>query len=167
MNIDCFKIEASHKRKVTVEVEIHQSQVKKIKKLKAITDSQAAYFINYILSSETIDLGKKADESSIDLLQIWSPRIMFLYVFLRDNEWDFDSYFTFKAKQAIRACFNIQCDLTHLKANRKINQKSANALFRKEQTDKRSSIWFQIQSALYLTFKKASIKYGTQGSCIK
>ena len=35
---------------------------------------------------------------------------MFLYVFLKDNEWNFDSYFTFDAKQALRSCFNIQRD---------------------------------------------------------
>ena len=33
-----------------------------------------------------------------------------LYVFLKDNEWNFDSYFTFEAKQALRSCFNIQRD---------------------------------------------------------
>ena len=44
------------------------------------------------------------------LLQLWSPRIMFLYGFLKDNEWEFDSYFTFEAKQALRSCFRIQLD---------------------------------------------------------
>ena len=101
---------ASQKRKAAVDIATQESPVKKIKKLKAITDSQSAEFINYVIPSEIIDLGRKTDEESIDLLQLWSPKIMFLYVFLRDNEWDFDSYFTFEAKQALRSCFKIQRD---------------------------------------------------------
>ena len=40
----------------------------------------------------------EAEEENIDLC------------FLKDNEWESDSYFTFEAKQALRSCFRIQLD---------------------------------------------------------